>query len=243
MKNHLPFGLLLLATPALAQDPPPAEEKRFTITTDVSFVNTGGNSDVTTLGISDKAVWNISTRFLMRQEFRWDYGEDEGERSANALVLGLRGEYALTGGVSLFVGFGYDFDMFNGVKRHFEESIGLGFFVWETDRDVLRLDTGVAQNQEWELLQNDATNFTTGLLTADYKHLFGEKAYIQQIIEYIHNFDISADYRLNTETALVAPITGGVAIKIGYIYRYRGEPPEGFGTTDTTFRTGIQITN
>jgi putative salt-induced outer membrane protein len=73
--------------------------------------------------------------------------------------------------------------------------------------------------------------------------LFGEKAYVQQIVEYIPNFDISADYRVNTETALVAPITGGVAIKIGYIFRYRGEPPEGFGTTDTTFRTGIQITN
>jgi putative salt-induced outer membrane protein YdiY len=236
------FGLALLAAPVLAQDPPPPE-KPFKFTSDLSFVNTGGNTDVLTLGLSDKVEWKTARRFLVRQEFRWDYGETEGEKSANALLLGLRGEYLLTSRLSLFAGVVYDYNLFAGVKRHFAETVGLGFLALDAARDKLRLEVGVSANQEWELLQNSANNFTTGRLAGDYKHLFGEKAYFQQIVEYIPNFDQSADYRFNTETALVAPITGGVAIKIGYVVRYRGEPPEGFGTTDTTFRTGIQITN
>jgi putative salt-induced outer membrane protein len=244
MKQLLAFGLSLWAAPLLAQaqDTVPAE-KRFKITTDVAFVNANGNSDFTTLGLSDKLEWKASSRFLVKQSFRWDYGEDDGDESANALLFGVRGEYLMTDRLSLFLGFTYDYDLFNGVKRRFEESIGLGFMAVNATRNKLRLDVGVSQFQEWEVLQNSAYNFTAGRLAADYKHLFTEKAYFQQIVEYIPNFDNSADYRLNTETALVAPITGGVAIKVGYVFRFRGEPPEGFGSTDTTFRTGVQITN
>jgi putative salt-induced outer membrane protein YdiY len=33
-----------------------------------------------------------------------------------------------------------------------------------------------------------------------------------------------------------------VALKVGYIVRYRGLPPEDVKKTDTVFRTGIQVT-
>jgi putative salt-induced outer membrane protein YdiY len=238
-----PAALLLLVLPAVlaAQDAPP--EKPFKIASDLSFVTTGGNTDVTTLGVADRIEWKATPRFTARQEFRWDYGETDGERSANALLLGVRGEVNLTSRVSVFTGVTYDYNLFAGVKRHFEELLGIGVLVLDRTSDKLRLDGGLSLHQEWEVLQNSATNFTAGRLAADYRHLFGEKAYIQQILEYIPNFESSADYRFNSESALVAPITGGVAIKVGYVVRYRGQPPEGFGTTDTTLRTGIQITN
>lgn len=234
--------VLCVLAPLQAQDAP-KQEMPVKATGDISFVKTGGNSDVLTLGLSDKLEWKTSPRFTVKQQLGWIYGETDGEPSANALLTGVRGEYGFSKRVLGFVGFNYDYNLFAGVKRRFEEFAGLGFIVVDKPKDILRFDAGLSLFQEWAKYADTSYNFTAGRLVGDYKHLFAEKAYFQQIVEFLPNFKVSDDYRLNAETALVAPLTGGVAIKVGYIVRYRGLPPEGVKKTDTVFRTGIQITN
>jgi putative salt-induced outer membrane protein YdiY len=232
--------ILAVSTVAVAQDPPP---KPLKATGDISFVKTGGNTDVLSLGVSDKIEWKTSPKFTLKQNFGWVYGETDDVESANALLAGIRGEYALTSRVVVFAGFNYDYNLFAGVKRRFEEFAGLGFVVIDKPKDILRFDAGISYFQEWERYVDVSNNFMAGRFAADYKHLFAEKAYFQQIVEFLPNFEVSDDYRLNSETALVAPLGGNIAIKVGYVVRYRGQPPEGFEKTDTVFRTGIQITN
>jgi len=227
---------------ASAQDPAP-KEKPVKATGDLSFVKTGGNTDVLSIGIGEKLTWQLSPRFMVKQQFGWIYGETDNTPSANALLTGIRGEYSLSKRVLAFVGFNYDYNLFAGVKRRFEEFTGLGFVAVDKPRDILRFDAGVSRFQEWAKYADTTYTFFAGRLVGDYKHLFAEKAYFQQIVEYLPNFKTSEDYRLNSETALVAPLSGGVAIKVGYLVRYRGLPPEGVKKTDTVFRTGIQITN
>ena len=235
--------LTVLTVPSIAraQDSVP-KEKPIKATGDISFVKTGGNTDVTTLGLSDKLEWKTSSRFTIKQNFSWVYGDDEDVISTNALLAGIRGEYAFSSRILIFLGFNYDYDMFSGVKRRFEEYFGLGFNVIDHPKNLLRLEAGLSQFQEWELGTDDAYNFTAGRLALDYKHLFTEKAYFQQILEFHPNFDNSEDYRFRSETSLVAPITGGLAIKVSYNLKYRGVPPVDVEGTDTVFRTGIQIT-
>lgn len=224
------------------QDTPPTE-KRLKATGDISFVKTGGNTSVTTLGLSDKIEWKTSDRFTVRQNFGWIYGTDEGVANTNALLAGVRGEYFLSERFLVFLGLNYDFNMFSGVKRRFEEYVGLGYDAIKTDRDILRLEGGFSLFQEWQLYADTSYGFTAGRAAADFKHFFAEKAYFQQVVEFLPNFKVSDDYRLNTETSLVAPIGGNFAIKVAYIMRYRGLPPGGVSDTDTVFRTAIQVTN
>jgi len=235
--------LAALAVPSVvrAQDSVP-KEKPLKATGDISFVKTGGNTDVTTLGLSDKLEWKTSSRFTIKQNLGWVYGDDEGVISTNALLAGIRGEYGLSARVLLFLGFNYDYDMFSGLNRRFEEYGGLAFKVVNEPNNQLRFEGGLSQFQEWELGTDDAYKFTAARLAADYKHLFTEKAYFQQIVEFHPNFDNADDYRFRAETSLVAPLTGGLAIKVSYNLRYRGVPPEDVESTDTVFRTGIQIT-
>ena len=114
------LAALSLATSAMAQDSVP-KEKPIKATGDISFVKTGGNTDVTTLGLADKLEWKTSSRFTIKQNFSWVYGDDEGVISTNALLAGIRGEYGFSSRVLIFLGFNYDYDMFSGVKRRFEE--------------------------------------------------------------------------------------------------------------------------
>ena len=230
---------VMAASTVLGQDAPP---KPLKATGDISFVKTGGNTDVLSLGLSDKIEWKTSDRFTLKHNFGWVYGETDDETSANALITGLRGEYSLTKRLLVFLGVNYDYNMFAGVKRRFEEYAGLGVLVVDQPKDILRFDAGVSYFQEWALLTDVSNNFMAGRLAGDYKHFFAEKAYFQQIVEFIPNFEVSDDYRLNSESALVAPLGGSFAIKVGYIVRYRGLPPVDVKKTDTVFRTGIQVT-
>ena len=242
MTRRLAAVLALFACPALpvaAQDEP---EKPLKVTGDFNFVNTGGNSDLVTLGLGDKLEWTVSPRFKFLQHFGWIYGETDGEESANALATGVRGEYGITTRLSAFTGVNYDYNLFAGIKRRFEEYLGLGYLVVDAPKNQLKFEAGFSFFQEWEVGVADASNFTAGRLVGDYKHLFTEKAYFQQIVEFLPNFDTSDDYRLNTETALVAPLSDLLAIKVSYLIKYRGLPPEDIEKTDTMFRTGIQVT-
>lgn len=243
MRFSIILALAVLIVPSVvrAQDSVP-KEKPIKATGDISFVKTGGNTDVTTLGVSDKLEWKTSSRFTIKQSLGWVYGDDEGEISTNALLAGIRGEYELSSRVLLFVGFNYDYDMFSGIKRRFEEFFGLGFNAIDQPKNQLRLEAGLSTFQEWELYTDTSYNFTAARLAVDYKHLFTEKAYFQQILEFHPNFDNADDYRFRSETSLVAPLTGGIAIKVSYNLKHRGVPPEDVESTDTVFRTGIQIT-
>jgi putative salt-induced outer membrane protein len=233
------FSALSAVSAAAAQDAPPKPVKA---TGDISFVKTGGNTDVLSLGASDKIEWKTSDRFTLKHQFGWVYGETDGVTSANALLTGLRGEYSLTKRVVVFLGVNYDYNMFAGVKRRFEEYAGLGFVLIDKPKDILRFDAGLSYFEEWALDTDVSNNFLAGRFAGDYKHFFAEKAYFQQIVEFIPNFEVSDDYRLNSETALVAPLSSNFAIKVGYTVRYRGLPPEGIKKTDTVFRTGLQVT-
>lgn len=232
--------LFVGVAPLGAQDPPPP--RAFKFTGDLSFVNTSGNRDLVTLGMGDRVEWKPGERTTLKQSLSWIYGKSEGEVNANQLTAGIRGEFQFWERLDVFVGGNYDYNLYAGVKRRFEEFAGLGVQVVETTRNALRLDAGFSYVQEWGLLEPDAVVFTAGRLVADYKLHFTEKAYLQQIAQYLPNIDNSNDYRLNSETNLVAPLNHFLAVKMSYVIRTRGRPPEGFEHTDTIFRSGIQVT-
>ena len=60
-------------------------------------------------------------------------------------------------------------------------------------------------------------------------------------MEFLPNLQESRDVRLNTETSLVAPLSGKVAIKLAYAIRFDNLPEPGFKKTDRVFTSGVQI--
>jgi putative salt-induced outer membrane protein len=75
----------------------------------------------------------------------------------------------------------------------------------------------------------------------NYKHQFSKLAYFQQFVEYLPNLQTSGSYRFNTESAVIAPISTHVGIKLSYAIRFDSRPQPTFGTTDRLLTTGIQV--
>lgn len=238
----------LTATAALtvaAQDKPP--EKPVKIVADLGFVNASGNSEVTTLNVGEKLTWKpTGSRFSFGQVAKYVYGKTDGEKSADQVVVEGRIDYAISARLAAFGGLNYDRDPFAGIDKRFMEPVGLSFLALDAAKHKLTLEGGAAFTQVTytELQANDqfGEELVSVRAAATYKWLFAEKAYLQEFAEYLPALETDGGYRFNSETAVVAPIAGIFALKASYLIRYNSAPPVGFGDTDRTFTTGIQIT-
>jgi putative salt-induced outer membrane protein len=89
--------------------------------------------------------------------------------------------------------------------------------------------------------------FPAARAAMDYRLRVTEVAYVQQSAEYLPAIgDTASSYFVNTESAVVAPISRNVGLKVGYVIRFNSEPPirnnVQLRTTDTFFSSGLTLT-
>jgi putative salt-induced outer membrane protein len=238
----LALSLLFAPVPLSGQCPgphPPGPQKPWTLQTDFGFVNTAGNTSTTTLNAGDVATVTAGP-WTLAQTFAVVYGRTDGKRSAENYVAGLRGDYLVTPGLGVYLGGRYTHDKFAGISRRFEEGSGLSLKAVASTETELTFEAGAVLNQQWS---TDGTkdNFAAGRGAMRYKRMLSKAAYFKQLAEILPNFLESKDVRVNSESALVAPISSRIALKASYVIKFDNEPEPGFETTDRYLTSGLQV--
>jgi putative salt-induced outer membrane protein YdiY len=229
------FGPLPLA----AQDT--VQVKRVVFTADLGFVNASGNASVTTFNLGDKLV--LRTRdsgHIFTQLFALVYGRSEGETVADNWRASGRYELSLSTRMYLFALFGMDRDRLAGMSRRFEESLGLTWKVASGPRTELGLEGGVSLIQERPTV-GAGDDFVAGRASALFLHKFRENVSFTQGLEFLPNLEQGDDYRINSETAIVASVSRNISFKTSYAIRFDNTPEPGFTSTDRLLTTGLQI--
>ena len=85
-------------------------------------------------------------------------------------------------------------------------------------------------------------NFPSARGALRWRHGFTPAAYFTQTVEYIPNLKQTEDWRVNTESGIVAPLSARVGLKVAYVIRYDNLPQAGFSEVDRLFTSGLQIT-
>ena len=233
---HSALLLAFAVAPLSAQDPAP---RRVEFTGDIGFVNTAGNTETTTFNVGEKLTYRL-TSFTVQQFFAVVHGSTDGQTTNGLWRTGLRGDYTLTPRLLLYGSVGFDRNRFAGIQRRFEEGLGAGVKVLTGERDKLEFEAGVAFTQQRSTLDVE-DKFTSARAAGTFKHGFTESAYFQQLVEVLPNLEETDDLRINTETALVAPLSKRLAVKVSYVIRYDKLPAPGFKTTDRLLTSGVQI--
>lgn len=233
--------------PALAaQEKPP--EKPYTFTGDLGYVAVSGNQQLTTFSLGDKATYRLR-RFLFTQEFNAVYSEAQGTANAEFYRVLARTDYAVGGPLTVFGVLIWDRNRFAGIANKYEQQAGLAWKAVARPRDDLSVEVGGGLIQQ-DNLNGTSLSFGSGRTAGTWKHSFTEKAYLRQFAEYILNLQDTGDRRVNSESALVAPINSILSVKLSYLVRYQSLPPfrpsvtpaARFRTTDQVFTTGLQLT-
>jgi len=84
-------------------------------------------------------------------------------------------------------------------------------------------------------------NFTSGRGALLVKQMLNAAAYFQQMGDVLQHLKDGADTRVNSATALVAPLSARIALKAGYVIRFDNQPQPGFKKTDRYLTSGLQV--
>ncbi len=228
---------LILGQALVAQEAVP--KRPWTLQADFGFINTSGNTSTTSLNAGEKASYTAG-HWTLAQGFAAVYGKTGGATSAENLAATLRVDYAITPRLAFYGTGGWERNRFAGIGRRFEEGAGLSFKAVAAERTTLTLEAGASANQQRDLA-GVVDNFTSGRGALLFKQMLNAAAYFQQTGEVLQNLKDGADTRVNSETALVAPLSARIAFKAGYVIRFDNQPQPGFKKTDRYLTSGLQV--
>ncbi len=215
--------------------------RKIAFTGDVGLVNLSGNTTLTTVNLGDKlefrqGAWGVT------QLFSVVYGRNDSVTTTSLWNASVRGERSLRANIGLFVLGSFDRNTFAGVKARYSPQIGISARLLETPTQSLSLELGGGYTTLRALDALDNREFTNGRAAMQFKQQLGERSTLLQRVEYLPDFEIGAARRINSETALTAPIAGGISLKAAYQIRFDGRPAAGFRRTDRVLTTGLQVT-
>jgi len=235
-----------LSVGAVARAQTPSDSLGWHFVGNLGYVQTSGNTRLSTVNVGEKLTFRPGLRWTFGQTASWVYGKTNGVESANQILAGVRGDYAIAGRLSAFGLVNYERNPFAGIARRFEELAGLSWKAVATPKHVLTMDLGLGNNQQ--LTGGVTSSFFVARFAPTYRYNLSDKAYFEEAVEFLENLKTTGDLRTTSSTVLVAPLTSSIAIRLGYLMRYDAEPAlqtapsTYFKKLDTIFTTGIQLT-
>jgi putative salt-induced outer membrane protein YdiY len=238
---------LLAAAPAAAQLPADSLGWRFIGT--LGYVQTSGNTSLSTVNVGDKLYRRPSRQWLFSQSATYVRGKSAGTLSANQVTAGLRADYSINEFLSAFANGTYEANPFAGLSHRTEELLGLSWRALTRPRATLSVDIGGGETQE-RSGRVDAS-YAIARLAPTFRYTFRPHAYLEEAVEMVENLKSTGDLRTRSQTTLVAPLSTKIGLGLGLLMLYDAEPsplpapaPAGtfFKKLDTTFTAGIQIT-
>jgi putative salt-induced outer membrane protein len=210
------------------------------LTVDLGLVNASGNANFLSFNMGEKYSHTFGPRFTLGENLKVLYGKTEGKTTTESYDVGVRGDYSLTQRVAVFGLVRYQRDPFAGLAERWFGGPGASFNAIQSPRDTLRVESGLTSQSE-RSTANVTQTFGAARTAAGYKHLFAAKSYFTEVFEWVANLKTSEDQRLNSETALTAPLSTQIGLRLSYVVRFDNQPEPGFKKTDRILTTGVQI--
>jgi putative salt-induced outer membrane protein len=235
-------ALVLTAAPLRAQSALDSLGWHFLGT--LGYVQTSGNTEVSSVNATERLAWRSSPQWLFTQTGAWIYGRTNGAESANQILGSLRTDYTIRGNLSAYGLVTYERNTFSGIEHRYAELLGLGWSA-TSGRTALSVDAGAGNTQQ--LTGGVTASYWVARLAPKVRYNISDKAYLEEGLEFLENLKDTGDLRSTSTTALVAPVSRSIAIRLGYLMRHTAQPPINPATSvpfkklDTTFQSGIQL--
>ncbi len=215
--------------------------KKVSFTGDAGLVNASGNSNITTLNVADKLGVRLG-KWSIAQGFSYTYATTNDTVSASVWHAALRGDRAVSSRAAVYVLTEYDRNRFAGIASRISPSVGVSILALADGADSLRAEAGVGYTWQQSFAPDSARRYASGRLAVSYHRRIGAHAAFEQEVEFLPDFEDQRDYRINSQTAVIAPITTGIGLKASYVIHYDGVPEAGYKHTDRILTTGVQVT-
>ncbi len=246
-------AVVLTLAPALqAQTPAPAAPPKppYEFVADFSLAASQGNQEVTTVSLGQRYSYAFPT-WKFSQNASALRGTANGVRNAELYQAGVRGDYNITKKLTAYLSVDGLRNTPAGLNNQFAEGAGFAYQFVDTDMDKLQLSIGLGSLQRSFVGVASRQNDFVGNAAGMYRHLFSKVSYFEQTAGFTPNFTTTDAWLFTTKSALVAPLSSKVGIKVTYLVNYNNAPPLNVATPVLTDRfkkfdglltTGVQFT-
>ncbi|MBF0383069.1 MAG: DUF481 domain-containing protein [Magnetococcales bacterium] len=215
------------------------DKKAWSAQTELSFVNTTGNSDSQNLALKNSLKYDLTQKIKLDWKLSIIRGESDGELSSESYATSLRGDYSYSKSLFLFITTGWEKDEFAGTESKISVGPGLGYKIIDGPKHSLSTEAGVNYVQE-QFTDDTDNSFANGRLFTEYGYQFNKKSKFTQSVEYLHDFDNTDNFNVNSETAVTTAFNDIFSLKIGYTVKYDNEPlTSSFDKTDTVLNATV----
>jgi putative salt-induced outer membrane protein YdiY len=250
---HATLAAVLLSglptIPATAQEP---DDRPWSNAADFSVVLTGGNSEATSLSLTDRFSyrWPRSQVTLTVSALRSrtvERGDPElvdgevivPERSATAEAYSANGKYrySLTTALLTYGAGSWERDRRAGIDDRFSGVIGIGYRILETERQSFVAEVGVDYTDE-NRVDGTGMSYAGVQATLGYERALTETATLTGEVEVLENLEETKDVRVNSTAALTASLSQRLALKLSYLLKFDNRPVTILvdpGTSDQVF--------
>ena len=164
-----------------------------------------------------------------------------GVVNAESYRAGWKTEMAFTPRFGSYGQFDFNRNRFSGIEAQYIYSLGLSAQVLFAPNDQISVEGGLARITQ-QNVNGTRDDFLSARTAGLYHHTFRVTATFDQVVEFLPDLKDARDLRINSISALVAPISAHFGLKATYTVRYDHEPQPTFKSTDAVFTTGVQVT-
>lgn len=249
--------LLVLLVPFIvfAETEPAKEaaETKFNNESELSLIQTGGNSTVETYNGKTKSTWTKGKRiYSFGGHYTLGYsevtddttGDDEKKENVRNWDVNGRYEQVLSKSINGFSAVKYEGDEFSGYKQRENLDIGLKYIISNTDTTKSSFELGARYTIEKSITRDedneDVFNYTKARMYYEVTYTQSKTVVYKFWTEYLPNFTESDDYLVTYEPSVALALSNTFSLKTSYKAVYDNQPNiEGNENTDYTFTTSL----
>jgi len=219
-----------------------AQEKNWSNSTELSFVNTSGNTEVTTFAAKDKLTYKFSPKIETILRLSALYGKSDGVKNSENYSANLRGTYLISERFYTGIVAGWAKDIFAGIDSKISIGPALGYKILTGPTHTLDFEAGVEYVDEKYYPDGTKNDYFNGRAFTEYIYTFSEKSNLSQSLEFNYDFENSDNYDIASVTAVTTALSDMLSLKASYNITFVNAPvPATLKNTDTTLSVSLII--
>jgi putative salt-induced outer membrane protein YdiY len=239
--KYLEILVLFFLSITLAVSAVRAEENSWKDEGELSFVETGGNSEVSTFSAKNLLKYRFSDKIEVAWKAAALISKSDGIRSAENYLSELRCDFLFSEQVFAGLSVGWLKDQFSGIDAKYAVGPILGYKVLTGAQNFLKTELGFDYVKE-ENTNGSESEFFRGLAHGEYEHHFSESNKFLLSLEYLYDFNNEDNYNMNATTAVVTILSEHFSFKTSYTVKYDNEPtPITLDRTDTILGVSLLV--
>lgn len=217
-----------------------AEEMPWHDEAELLYVDTSGNTDVTTFSAKNTLTVPFSGKTKGTWKLNALYGESDGTTDAESYFTELRVDHSHT---ERFYTLGYGRwtrDTFAGIDARYSVGAGAGYRLLIGPTHFLLGEADLTYTKE-EYTDNTDVDFPGARLFGKYEYHFTDKNKFTQSLEWLLDWSNFDNWNLNSETAVLSALNSWLSLKASYVVNYDNDPIPGVKKADRILGVALVV--